>query len=321
MKDTLIMALSVATLALGSAAPAAVQMSGMPVPTLTEPGSDGRRIEERGLFANYFPPRAAGRSAAILLIGGSEGGLGVGSTRMAKALQADGFAVLQVAYFGYPGGPQALASVPLETFSRAIAWLADRKEVNPERIGVVGGSKGAEAALIVAARERAIKAVVVGMPSSVAWPGISFTAQMQPSWTAADQPVPYLPYAFGGDYRNIYGAYANGLAALGQHADAVIPVERIDGPVMLICGEADALWPSCPMADQVAARLKAKGFAHPVRVLAYPDAGHAVFGAPVDPANPAFPTLGSLGGSPEGNNAARKDGWPRALAFLHAALD
>jgi dienelactone hydrolase len=321
VKDKLIMALALATLGLSARAPATAQVPGMPAPALTDPGSDGLRIDEHGLFANYFPPRTNGRSAAILFIGGSEGGLGAGAARQAKALQAQGFAVLQVAYFGYPGGPQVLASVPLETFTRAIGWLQNRKEVDPQRIGVVGGSKGAEAALIVAAENPAIKAVVVGMPSSVAWPGISFTAQMQPSWTITDAPVPYLPYAFGGDYRNIYGAYDNGLKAIGQHGDAIIPVERISGPVMLICGKADTLWPSCPMAEQVQARLKDKRFGHPVQVLEYADAGHGVFGPPVDPSNPAFPTLGSLGGSPEGNNAARQDGWPRALGFLHAALD
>ncbi len=321
MRTALVMGLAVASLAVSSSSPAAAQVPGMPAPTLTEPGPDGLRVEEAGLYANYFPPRASGRSAAILLIGGSEGGLGLGATRQAKALQAQGLAVLQVAYFGYPGGPQSLVSVPLETFTRAIAWLQARKEIDPRRIGVVGASKGAEAALIAAARDPAIRVVVVGMPSSVAWPGISYTAQMQPSWTASGQPVPFLPYAFGSDFRNIYGAYDNGLKAVGEHADAVIPVEHIDGPVMLVCGKADDLWPSCPMAEQVAARLKAKGFVHTVKVLEYPDAGHAVFGPPVDPANPAFPTLGSLGGSPEGNNAARQDGWPRVIAFLHAALE
>jgi dienelactone hydrolase len=89
---------------------------------------------------------------------------------------------------------------------------------------------------------------------------------------------------------------------------------------MLVCGKSDALWPSCPMSEQVAARLKAKAFAHPVQLLEYDGAGHPAFGPPADPANPNFATLGSLGGTPEGNNAARQDNWPRSLAFLDEVL-
>ena len=228
--------------------------------------------------------------------------------------------MLQLAYFGAPGTPDGLVNVPLETFSRGIAFLQTQPGVDGARIGLIGGSKGAEAALVGAAREPAIKAVVVGMPSSVMWPGISYSSGMKASWTAKGEPLPFLPYAFGSDYRNIYGAYDNGLKALDQHRDAVIPVETINGPVMLVCGKADTLWPSCPMAEQVADRLKARGFKHPVQLLEYADAGHAVFGPPVDSANPAYPTLGSLGGSADGNNTARKDDWPRAMAFLDAAL-
>jgi dienelactone hydrolase len=300
--------------------PTRAQVPGMPQPVITDPGPQGVRVDEAGVYGNFFAPAVGGRHPGILLIGGSEGGLGTGVTRQAKALQADGFAVLNVAYFGWPNGPKALASVPIETFTRAVAWLQAQPGVDRERIGVVGASKGAEAALIVAAADPAIKAVVAGMPSSVAWPGISYTGKMEPSWTIGGKPMPFLPYAFGSDYRNIFGAYDNGLKALGEHPDAVIEVERIKGPVMLICGKADSLWPSCPMSEQIVARLNAKGTKQKVQLLEYADAGHALFGPPVDPSNPAFPTLGSLGGSPEGNNTARRDDWPRALAFLHQAL-
>ena len=302
------------------AGPVAAQIPQMPKPVITDPGAEGVRIDKDGVFANFYAAAGAGKHPAILLLGGSEGGLGAGAARQAKALQAHGFSVLQLAYFGAPGEPEGLVNVPLETFSRGIAWLQAQPGVDGARIGLIGGSKGAEAALVVAAREPAIKAVVVGMPSSVMWPGISYTPGMKASWTARGEPLPFLPYAFGSDYRNIYGAYDNGLKALDQHPDAVIPVEKIDGPVMLICGKADTLWPSCPMAEQVAARLKAKGFTHPVQLLEYADAGHALFGPPVDRTNPVYPNLGGLGGTPDGNNAARQDDWPRAMAFMDEAL-
>ena len=54
----------------------------------------------------------------------------------------------------------------------------------------------------------------------------------------------------------------------------------------------------------------------PVQVLAYADAGHLVFGPPIGPEEPFYERLGMLGGSVEGNAAARADGWPRVVAFL-----
>ena len=299
---------------------AAAQVPQMPKPVITDPGAEGVRVNEAGVFGNYFAAPGGGEHPGVILLGGSEGGLGPGTTRMGKALAAHGFNVLQVAYFGAPGEPEQLVAVPLETFEKGLAWLDARPEVRRGHIGIVGGSKGAEAALLFASHEPQIRAVAVGMPSSVVWPGISYSPGMKSSWTKGGQPLPFLPYAFGSDYRSIYGAYDNGLKALDQHPDAIIPAERIAGPVMLVCGKADSLWPSCPMAEQVAARLKTKGFTHPVQLLEYDDAGHALFGVPVDKANPAYPTLASLGGSADGNAAARADDWPKTLAFLDEAL-
>lgn len=304
-----------------TAPPAGAQAPFMPAPVLSDPAPSGARINQAGVIGNYYPASGEGPRPTVLLLGGSEGGLGLGATRMAKALQASGFDVLHLSFFGAPGQPRQLVDVPLETFAKAVAWLRARpggRGAGP--VAMVGGSKGAEAALLVASRLPAIKAVVAGMPSSVVWPGISYTPEMKASWTADGRPLPFLPYVFGSAYRNIYGAYDNGLKTLAAHPDAAIPVERIAGPVMLVCGKADTLWPSCPMAEQIVARLKSKSFRPRVELLEYDNAGHAVFGPPVESSNPAYPTLGSLGGAAEGNNAARRDNWARALVFLHAAL-
>ena len=218
--------------------------------------------------------------------------------------------------------PAALKLIPLETFSRALDWLRAQPRVDPTRLGVVGVSKGAEAALMVAARHRELKVVVVGVPSSVAWAGINADGpESQLSWTEGDRPVPFMPYGWTGRWKGIRAFYEDGLAAnAATHPDAVIPVERINGPLFMVCGEADTLWPSCPMARAVQSRLAANHFRHPVTLLAYADAGHAVFGPPVAKANPHYASLASLGGTADGNEAAREDNWPRAVAALDAAL-
>lgn len=317
---------AVAALALAGAAvaqplpPASPKpIGGTPPVVVGEPGPDGRRIEAAGVFANFYPAHPGGPT--VLLLGGSEGGLQPGGRGMVKALTDAGFNVLNVCYFGCPGTPPTLVSVPLETFDRALAWLRRQPEVDPDRIVLVGGSKGAEAGLLVAARHPEFKAVAVGMPSSVAWPGISFTAAGQPGWTEGDEPLPVLPYApytviaTGG----ILALYRDALPALTAHAEAWIPVERIRAPILLVCGEADTLWPSCPMARQIEARLAERG-RPPAVLLAYPDAGHTVLGPPVDKAAPNYNRLAALGGTADGAAAARADAWPKVIAFLKAAV-
>lgn len=293
---------------------------------MTDPLPGGVRIEEDGIIANYFPPAGDGAHPGVLLLGGSEGGLSAGAARMAAALQGEGYAVLQLAYFRAPGQQERLELIPLERFDKAIDWLAARPEVAPGSLAIVGGSKGAEAALIVSSRRPDLRAVIAGMPSSVAWAGIDLNIARMivnppgSSWSLGGAPYPHLPYGRperpGGEIIDLYRA---GLADLAEHEDAIIRVENIKATVLLICGEKDALWPSCEMASQIEARAREKG-GPAVEVLSYPDAGHAVFGVAVEEGDPRFANLARLGGTPAGNNAARRESWPRILDHLNRAL-
>lgn len=306
--------LIIATLAILSASASSAQM-GVPPVEVSDPGSTGRRITDNGLTANFYPASEPGKHAAILLVGGSEGGLGAGATRIARALQAAGFNVLHMSFFRAPGQSDALARVPLERFATGLAWLSRQPSVDPRRIGLVGGSKGAEAVLLFASRTRSVRAVVAGMPSSVVWPGFSWTGPAEgSSWTLGGKDIPAMPY---GRFTppDIGSVYANGLTRAGEHPNAVIAIDQSRAKVLLICGDADTLWPSCPMAKQLKTRAPQR-----VTLLEYPDAGHAVFGPPVDPADKNYAHLAALGGTVPGNAAARTDSWPKVIAFLKAQL-
>lgn len=64
---------------------------------IVDAGTTGQRITEDGILANYFPAAGKAPHPAILLLGGSEGGLGKDMHALALLLQAQGYSTLQLA--------------------------------------------------------------------------------------------------------------------------------------------------------------------------------------------------------------------------------
>jgi uncharacterized protein len=289
---------------------------------VVDAGPTGQRIEGSGILANYYPGTGAGPHAAILLLGGSEGGLGKDMRAAALLLQAEGFTVLQLAYHNAPGKSAKLKNIPLEDFYHGLDWLKKQPGVDPARVGIVGYSKGAEAGLLVATRYPGIGAVALGMPSSVVWDGMSgenyMLGSFSSSWSEKGEPVPHLAYKGQPDSRGLMAVFEGGLEELGKNPAAVIPVEKYRGKLLLVCGEAEKLWPSCPMTDQIVARAAKRGAAAPV-VLRYKDVGHGVMGAPFTD-DKARANWSQMGGTEQGNAAARTDSWPKIVAFLKREL-
>ena len=298
--------------------PAAAQPRIPPV-QMTPAGETGRRITEEGLIGNYFPgPR---KGPAILMLGGSVGGLTLGPNEMAKVLQSEGYSVLHLSYFRAPGQNPRLEMIPLEYFDTALAWLRRQPEVDATRMGIIGQSKGAEAALLVAVRHPELKTVIAALPSSVVWPGIVWegtTERIKSSWSEGGKPLPHLPHTpfeaqRGGTMADNYSA---SLKALPQHPEAIIPVERIAARLFLVCGESDRILPSCPMARQIEERLR-QHRRPDATLLAYRDSGHLAFGIPLPLGDPR---LTGAGGTGEGTRDAQSDSWPKSVAFLKAHL-
>ena len=173
-------------------------------------------------------------------------------------------------------------------------------------------------ALLTGVRHPELKAVVASAPTSAVWPGIDWNSfNADSSWTSDGRPLPTVPY----DGVPLLGAATSAACIAGpcenfaDHPDAMIPVERIRGSVLLVCGEKDNLWPACTMARQLKAR-SAKEDGPPVRILAYPGAGHGVFGPPVPRSDERYARLARWGGTPDGMNRVRADAWPKVIEFL-----
>ncbi len=91
------------------------------------------------------------------------------------------------------------------------------------------------------------------------------------------------------------------------------PVERIRGPVLLLSGGDDQLWPSTIYADRIMASLRDDPSPH--THLDFPAAGHLLFDIPYLPASTeASGTYRDieLGGTPSANDADHERAWPGA---------
>lgn len=267
------------------------------------------RLATAGVYAILALPRAskAGRHAAVLVLGGSEGGL---PTALADELAEHGIPALALAYFGEPGLPATLKDVPLEYVARGARLLAAQPSVDPARVIALGVSRGSEAALLTAATyPDLVHGVVATVPSAYLWVDLPPTGSA--SWTLHGRPLPFEPLD------------QFGVAQPAVVPGAEIPVERIAGPVVTVCGGQDALWPSCPYAQQIAVRRAAHHEDGADVTLGYPDAGHWVGSLTCD----EFPTTVTsvhgfqgvvleLGGSILANAEACAAAREKVLAFL-----
>ena len=291
---------------------------------MVEPAAEqGERVDTGDVLGNYYPAEGAGNGPGILLIGGSEGGLGSDMTRLALALQKDGYSVLHQSYWRAPGQPERLQGIPLETFKRGLAWLSAQPEVDASRMAMMGWSRGSEAAQLLAIRDPSIKALVLGMPGNAVWPGFTWDEpwrQFGSPWTWRGEAFTALDMTgvqmFGADPQT--GA-RDRIALQDDQPDTIIPIEDVKVPVLMVCGEADIVWASCAMGRKIEERAKAAG-KEDVTLLAYTDAGHYAFGAPVDEDDEAFDDLGRLGGSPEGNADALRQSYREIERFLKGTL-
>jgi hypothetical protein len=96
-------------------------------------------VATAGFFGSYCAPApGAARRPAVLIFGGSEGGLAVAD--LARLLASHGYPALALAYFHAPGLPADLARIPLEYFARAARWL--RRAAADASAGSASGGTG-----------------------------------------------------------------------------------------------------------------------------------------------------------------------------------
>lgn len=275
----------------------------------------------------WIPPGEA-PAPTVVVLGGS-GGRAPRAT--AALLAARGCMAFAQSYFGTPPLAPVLEEVPVEVVAAATRLLS-RHPRSSVPVGVLGISKGAELALLAAAMTPEIGAVIAYSPSAVVFAGFGGNSRnLRSSWTQGGRPVPFARWrtpisqwlaASATDAPiPLAHLYGEALADGAQVQLGAIPVERARGPLLLIAGKDDQMWPSERSVELIEGRLASCANNVKVRSLLYPQAGHGI-GLPGRPT-----TIRSIyqhglraplpfGGTPAGDAAASVNAWAHVLAFL-----
>ena len=246
------------------------------------------KIQEEGFKGTlYIPHRDDYKGKALIMLGGIDGSYRI-TQLIAEQFVKRGMTILVVAYFNQEGLKDSIESIPLEIVEKAAEWLRDRVYY---KVGVWGISTGAQYGLLAASYFPELISCAVGVcPNSVCTQGIRLKTHKVHKLGLADcSSFSYqgndLPYeklsmsrfkiwwnSFIGRTINYLSVYRGVVENAAE--ETKIPVERINGPVLLLASENDTIWYSKEASQAIQERLKEKNFKHKVEYHCYEQASH-----------------------------------------------
>jgi pimeloyl-ACP methyl ester carboxylesterase len=202
----------------------------------------------------------------VVGLGGSEGG-NAWATERWKPIRdkfiREGYAFLAVGYFGMEGTPEELDRISLEKVYYEMKQALQHEKVADSSLALIGGSKGAELALLLGSKYSDINCVVSIVGSHATFPALTFGAGTS-SWSYNNEEVPYVPAPWAsvpsmitGNLREAFEIMLEDTAAVSK---ALIKVENIRGPVLCMSASQDEMWPSAEMSALVMKRLDEYNF-------------------------------------------------------------
>tara|TARA_R110002049_G_scaffold47596_3_gene137271 strand:+ start:839 stop:1771 length:933 start_codon:yes stop_codon:yes gene_type:complete len=284
-------------------------------------------ISENGFQANYFVKEDTKSKATVILIGGGQWG-----DYWAEQFAKKEMVGLSIPYTGKEGLPRLPEEIELEYFESAINWLRNQPEVDPNKIVVMGASRNAELALVIASTfTESISGVVAYAPSAVSWSNTVLpynSNELKSSWKYKGVDIPYVPMnkIIGNESNKIemLEYWKRGLAKSDFVIQAAIKVEKINGPILLFSGNDDKVWPSSLMADMIEKKLDDNNFKHSFQNIKYDNAGHLISNNPDDNSSSRNGRIHidgkdyeyEFGGNDDGDFKAKQDAKMKLIEFL-----
>ena len=223
------------------------------------------------------------KEKVVIVISGSNGGMRL-TENEAQFYNKNGIPALALALFKTKQTQKDLDRVPIEYVERAVKWL---KKHGYQKIGIDGMSKGSELALIAASMFTDITCVIARVPSyfvseGLCVDGLSKNPSGTSCWSYHGKELPFAPYRSRKFNMMKMLMKEKELHILtfnkGKKVtpETVIPVEKINGPVLLLSSMQDEVWESYKSAVIMEKRFTDAGFRYPHKHIAFPHLSHAV---------------------------------------------
>ncbi len=289
-------------------------------------------LSEDGLVGSYFCPTNANDCGATIYLTGSGGGE---SQYHAAMLASRGIPALSLAYFNAQGLPKELRKIPLEYFEKAIHWMNNQKELDGNRIAIIGQSRGAELALLLGSRFQSIKGVICYAPNCFVYGSFGKeNEKVCAAWTFQGRDIEYFSThtgeKFGQELSNQwdnggYEQYVKFLLNEPELAATVIPADKVNGPILLFSGHDDSIWPSSFLANVTTNILRLRDYPFQSEHITYENVGHffPVGYLPTTVMQVTHPVSGQtvpLGGQAKEVSHAGHEAWLKTLNFLKCHL-
>lgn len=271
--------------------------------------SNKEYIDIDGLDIKYYQPsnKKKFNNIALIFIGGSEGGFPL--LFNINKYRTQGIPCFSVAYFNTSNTPKHLDKININRFEDLFNKILSKKEFNNKKLILFGYSKGGELSLLLSSYFPSIKGVVVLNPSNIIFQSPHSLKSNTPSSSWAfngnelgflEFPRSYSKEIKGKNYRELYSkAISNSLYNFGE-----IKIENINGPILIVTGSDDIVWPSTSMANKMTERLNKHNFPFWYKHINYENAGHTL--------NPIY----GLGGTFKGNYMAKASMELEIMDFL-----
>lgn len=282
-------------------------------------------VAEDGFFGELYQPTGNSFPGKCLILFGGSAGKFLLTQLVAEQFLDAGMSVLALAYHGAPGLPKFLVNQPVDGIETAAKYL---KGIGYEQIGLWGISMGGGLALLAGSLlPELISCVVAVVPMELVMQGeVRKKPVPESSFSFHGTPLPYAPYV-PSDGNAWYRAYRQAsklhqepysrdllLEAYRQNPnpDAIIPIWKIAGPILLLGGGLDGMCPNRETFASLLTQLEAHQFPHPVEHHLYPHLGHYVL--PIKPASAKL--LRAEREFPQACAAERAESWQDTLRFL-----
>ncbi len=246
-------------------------------------GMQVKVVKDKSVNGIHLIPDNIKHPGVVITYGGSEGSP---NYKQAVEIAKQGYETYALFFFGMTDQKKSLLKVPLDSFKQTLDYVNNNSK-NPKPLTILGGSKGAEYALLLAGKYPEINNLILFAPASYVTQGLDNSCEGS-SWTYDGKELPYLKFKDSGMsagfglfksmlfkepivYKKVYeGIFKN--SKEDDKKKAYINIKNYTANILLFAGDDDMMWQSAEMATMLKEENPNK-----VDLHIYKDAGH-IFG-------------------------------------------